>query len=257
MTRASERTKGESLVKLPQWADDTLAEATGRERRFDPVLPGSGGPAGNARLTAWSGLLLLVLLFLVELGTLLNLTALIGWHVVVGVLLVPPALLKKATTGWRIVRYYTKRPPYHRAGPPPTLLRMLGPLVVIFTLALLGSGLALIALGPDTSSTLLLTVLGKRIDAVTVHQATFVLWAAVTGLHCAGRLVPAMRIVTSPRDARSRVPGRLSRATVLTLTLLVAGVFAAVVLGASSAWVSGGLYRINHHHVAGNTVPRS
>ena len=199
-------------MKLPQWADDTLAEATGRERRFDPVLPGSGGPAGNARLTAWTGMLLLVL-FLVELATLLNLNALISWHVVVGVLLVPPALLKTATTGWRIVRYYTKRAPYHRAGPPPMLLRMLGPLVVIFTLGLLGSGLALIALGPDASRTVLLTVLGKRIDAVTVHRATFVVWAAVTGLHSVGRLVPAMRIVTASKNARDRMPGTLSRAT--------------------------------------------
>jgi hypothetical protein len=243
-------------VKLPPWADDTLAEATGRERRFDPVLPGSGGPAGNARLTAWTGLLLLVL-FLVELTTLLNLNALISWHVVVGVLLVPPALLKTATTGWRIVRHYTKRPPYQRAGPPPMLLRMLGPLVVIFTLAVLGSGLILIALGPDASRTVLLSVLGHRIDAVTVHQATFVVWAAVTGLHSVARLVPAMRIVITPKGERTRVPGRLSRATVLTLTLVVAVVSAAVLLGASGSWVSGGLNRISHHPVAGKTLPRS
>jgi len=37
---------------------DAGNEALGRTRRTDPVLPGAGG---NARLTAWTGLLLLVL----------------------------------------------------------------------------------------------------------------------------------------------------------------------------------------------------
>jgi hypothetical protein len=37
--------------------DDVIAEAVGRGRRHDPVVSPSGGPAGNARLTAWAGLL--------------------------------------------------------------------------------------------------------------------------------------------------------------------------------------------------------
>jgi hypothetical protein len=64
--------------------DDVVAEAVGRGRRHDPVLPTSGGPAGNARLTAWAGLLLLVVIC-AELVTLLDVTGLIGWHVGVGV----------------------------------------------------------------------------------------------------------------------------------------------------------------------------
>ncbi len=104
---------------------------------------GTGGPAGNARLTAWTGLVLLVLL-LAELVTLLDVRGLITWHVAVGVLLIPPALLKTGSTGWRIIRYYTGSRPYRHAGPPPLLLRVLGPLVVLFTLAVLGSGVALI-----------------------------------------------------------------------------------------------------------------
>ena len=96
-------------MALQQLTADVLAEATGRRHRSDAVVPGGGGPAGNARLTAATGLVLLVL-FLAELVTLLDVSGLIGWHVAIGVLLVPPALLKTASTGWRIVRYYGGQP---------------------------------------------------------------------------------------------------------------------------------------------------
>jgi len=119
-------------------AGDAIGQATGRAHRDDEVLPGSGGPAGNARLTAWTGLLLL-LLFGAELITLLDVRGLLSWHIAVGVLLVPPALVKTASTSWRIIRYYTGNAPYRRAGPPPLALRVLGPLVVGATLAVLAS----------------------------------------------------------------------------------------------------------------------
>ena len=47
---------------------------------FDHMLPRTGGPAGNAALTAWTGLTLLVL-SVAELLTLFNVTGLISWHV--------------------------------------------------------------------------------------------------------------------------------------------------------------------------------
>jgi hypothetical protein len=234
-------------MTVRQWTDDTLAEALGRRHRVDPVLPGGGGPAGNARLTAWTGLGLLVL-FLVELATLLNLDGLIGWHVAVGVLLVPPALLKTATTGWRIVRYYTHGPAYQAAGPPPMLLRILGPLVVLGTLAVLGTGLALIAVGPDAGRTPFLVVLGFGISALSLHQATFIVWAVVTGLHCLARLLPAVRIVAGGRDARPGVPGRVGRGVVLGLTLVVAGVAAVVLLKLSDAWLTDVAHHVGRHH---------
>lgn len=227
-------------MALQQWAEDALGEAAGQRHRRDPVVPGTGGPAGNARLTAWTGAVLLVL-FLVELVTLLDVSGLIGWHIVVGTLLVPPALLKTASTGWRIVRYYTRRVPYVVAGPPPMLLRVLGPFVVLFTLAVLGSGLALVALGPDGSRAAFLRPLGFEISALTVHQGTFIVWAVVTGLHTLGRLVPAYRIVAR----QDRVPGGLPRIGLLALALAAAGVAAALVLGLSAAWSTGNAF---HHH---------
>lgn len=217
-------------MNLRVWLDDAFAEAIGREHRRDPVLPGTGGPAGNALLTAWTGLLLLML-FVIELATLLNLRSLLNWHVVVGVLLVPPVLLKTGTTGWRIVGYYTKRAPYRSAGPPPMPLRVLGPLVVLFTLAVLGSGLTLIALGPAASRTGLLTVQGIQISTLTIHQGFALVWAAVTGLHTLGRLLPALRIVSTPLRTGTRVPGMPFRVAALIFALLVAAVAATLILG--------------------------
>jgi hypothetical protein len=160
------------------------------------------------------------------------------------VLLVPPALLKTASTGWRIARYYTGRRTYRNAGPPPLALRLLGPLVVLFTLAVLATGLALILIGPDTSRNALLTVLGQRIDAVTVHQGTFAVWVVVTGLHVLARLVPSLQLTVGRGGERRHVPGSRRRIGVLVVTVVVAAASAAVVVSASSDWRS---EQLGHH----------
>jgi hypothetical protein len=209
-----------------QTLDETVSTALGREHRSDPVLPGSGGPAGNARLAAWVGVLLLVL-FLAELVTLIDVHALISWHLAVGVVLIPPSIAKTATTGWRIARYYTGDTSYRTAGPPPLLLRVLGPLVVLATLALLGTGLALVLLGETRSKDPLLTLTGVQpgvrglervpfpVDVLFLHQASFVLWGVVTGLHVLARIVPAWRLTVARRPLR--VPGAAWRAVVVLL----------------------------------------
>lgn len=211
---------------------ETIAAALGRSHRADPVVPGTGGPAGNARLTAWTGLLLLVL-FLAELVTLLDVRGLISWHLALGVALAPPALLKTTTTGWRIVRYYTGDRPYRQAGPPPVTLRVLGPLVVGTTLALLGTGLALVLLGETASRRTLLTVLGQRIDIVTLHQASFAVWAVVTGLHVLARLLPAWQLTRRPGMP---VPGPRRRAVALLAVVVLSLGCADWVLAQSHGW---------------------
>ena len=207
----------------------------GRTRRTDPVELGAGGPAGNARLTAWTGVTLLMM-FIAELITLIDVRQLIGWHVIIGTLLVPPALLKTGTTGWRILGYYGRRQPYRDAGPPPMLLRILGPLVVASTLAVLGTGLLLILLGPDTSRRTLLDTLGQRVDWVAIHQATFAVWAVVTGLHTLARLIPAIRLTVAPAEPGQPVPGQVRRAVTLTATVTIAAVAAAMVWSAAGSW---------------------
>src|SRR6476469_7545572 len=89
----------------------------------------TGGTEGNSRLTAATAAVLLVLLAAEGL-TLLSLDSFLSWHIFIGMLLVPIVGLKVATVGYRIVRYYAGQRDYVRAGPPPTLLRMLGPIVL-------------------------------------------------------------------------------------------------------------------------------
>jgi hypothetical protein len=159
---------------------------------------------------------------------------LISWHIVIGTLLVPPALLKTASTGWRIARYYTGHRPYVEAGPPPLLLRLLGPLVIVTTLAVLGTGLALVGLGPNSRHDALLTLAGQRINALTLHQLSFILWAGATALHLLARAIPAVRLAAgSPRHP---IPGGVSRLLTLTATMAAGAVIAWVVLSVSHAW---------------------
>jgi hypothetical protein len=63
-------------------------------------------------------------------------------------LLIPPVLLKLGSTGYRFARYYSGSAPYVRKGPPHIALRVLAPGVVLTTLALFGTGVALLVGGP-------------------------------------------------------------------------------------------------------------
>jgi hypothetical protein len=218
--------------------DEVLDEALGHGHRTDPVTGRTAGPAGNAQLTAWTGLLLLGLI-VVELVTLLDVRGLLSWHVVVGVLLSAVAVLKIGSTGWRFLRYYGRNRPYVQSGPPPTLLRVLGPLVVLATIGVLASGLVLIAVGPDTGRTPLVPLLGRGIDLVSVHQALFIAFAVAGGLHLLARLVPAVTLMTGRRnDSGGRLPG-LGGRVVLLVAVVVAGALAAVlILPAAAPWRS-------------------
>ena len=154
----------------------------------------------------------------------------------------PVALVKTGSTGWRVLRYYTGQRDYVAAGPPPLLLRWLGPLVVLTTLGVLGTGLALIALGPQASHRTLFDALGQRVDATTLHQALFIGFAVAVGLHILVRLYPATVLAagrTGPAGA-SRHPGGVARLTLVAISLLVGAVTAVLVVGASGSWHAGG-----------------
>lgn len=216
---------------------ETVAAAIGRAHRVDAIEPATGGPAGNARLTAWIGLALLVL-FLVESATLISLSSLLVVHLFVGAFLVPLVLLKTATTGWRMLRYYTGSERYVASGPPPLLLRLLGPAVVVGALAVLGTGLSLVALGQSAHDELF-SVPGFRVDAVALHQAAFILWLATSSLHLLGRFVPALqlsRLVSGPESVPRTLPGTMSRLGLVGLTLAVAVATGALVLSLGGSW---------------------
>lgn len=128
-------------------------------------------PAENERLTALAGLFLFLLLA-VEGVTLLFLRTLLPVHIVVGLVLVPPVLLKLGSTGWRFAQYYYGDPEYVRSGPPRLLLRALAPLLVLSTVSVLGTGIALVLLGPHHVGPMLL-----------LHKASFVVWAPAFAVH--------------------------------------------------------------------------
>ena len=169
--------------------------------------------AGNERLTGSTAGVLLVLLA-VEGVTIVALRPLLSVHVFVGVLLIPPIALKLASTGYRFVRYYTRHPAYHRQGPPRLLLRLLAPLVVASTLALFGTGVALIVQGPRAGVILAL------------HKASFLVWFVAMTIHVLAYVlrVPAMVV------ADWRRPNTVSGSAVRRV-LLLGSVAAGVVLG--------------------------
>ena len=131
--------------------------------------PGHGAsPAGNERLTAMTGAVLLVL-FVAECLTLLNLGKLLTLHFFLGMLLLGPVGLKAGSTLWRFTRYYTGSAAYVRRGPPAPLQRVTGPFVILTTLAVLGTGVMLLVEGGGPGG-------GPWIQ---LHHMSFLLWAAV------------------------------------------------------------------------------
>ena len=63
-------------------------------------------------------------------------------------LLIGPVVLKVCSTGYRFVRYYTGAAAYRRKGPPAPLLRLLGPVVLLTSVAVIGTGVMLALTGP-------------------------------------------------------------------------------------------------------------
>jgi hypothetical protein len=153
----------------------------------------AGGSDGNEQLTVLTGIVLFVLL--AALGvTIVRIHPLIWEHLFIGLLLLGPVALKLGSTGYRFVRYYTRDPVYRRKGPPSPYLRLLGPLVVLSTVVVFASGVALLLLGPSSRSTLLL-----------VHKASFFVWLGATAVHVLGHLPEVTRALNGGREIRVAV----------------------------------------------------
>ena len=186
----------------------------------DPI---DAGVDGNSRLTSVTGLVLLVMLA-IEGYTILNVHELITLHIFLGIMLVGPVLLKMASTTYRFVRYYSGRPAYVHKGPPHIVLRILGPLVILSSLAVLGTGLSLLTVHGGDGGNLLLTA----------HKASFIAWVAVMTIHVLGHIQEAL--VLSWREARRRSTRRASRIAVLALAIAVGVGGAAVLLPHATHW---------------------
>jgi hypothetical protein len=78
----------------------------------------------------------LVVLFALEFLTLLDLRDLLSVHMIAGLILIPPVLLKLGSTGYRFARYYTRSPAYREKGPPFLPLRLMAPVLVASALTI-------------------------------------------------------------------------------------------------------------------------
>lgn len=190
----------------------------GAETEERAVAPPDSGVEANQRLTASTAVVLFVLLF-VEGVTVLRVRSLIRPHVLVGMLLVPPILVKIGSTFYRFLRYYTGAPAYRAKGPPAWVLRILGPVVVVLTVIMFGSGIALLLAPASWHASLL-----------GLHKVSFILWFLATTVHVLGHLGETVRFGL-PDWVRSRWSPPLRRATNVRRAVLLASLAVGAVLG--------------------------
>jgi hypothetical protein len=209
--------------------DTPAARPRASQRRDWRAVASTWGPPGNERLTSSIGLVLLVLLAL-ETLTLLSLHVFLPVHIFLGLLLLPAVALKLASTGWRFVRYYMRNKPYRLEGPPRLIPRLLAPLLVVSTVSLFTSGVALIVVGHGGGPLLRL------------HVISFLVWSVLMIVHLVEYVARALRVGTADWHPRSVVVAGTRGRRVAIIGALVAGVVVALATyPAQQAW-------LNHRH---------
>jgi hypothetical protein len=229
----SERSCCQIVIWL-QWSAHTAFVQFKVGRRSRVVGTRTGGELGNGRLTSAAGLLLLVLLFLEGL-TIPIIHRFLVLHIFVGFVLVPAIALKMASSGYRFAMYYLKNRRYRAVGAPLLPLRLLGPLLVTFTVVLMGSGIELVILGPGHSG------IWKR-----VHIVSFVLWFGVMTVHVLAHSWKAATVGLSeflPRRASSLtgdspVSGVITRRSLIVASIVVGIALALSLLPLDSSWAT-------------------
>lgn len=198
----------------------------------ESTAPVRDSVAGNARLTGGAAAMLLVLLA-IEGATIPLIGSLLGPHIFIGMLLIPPVLLKLGSTGYRFARYYSGNPSYLRKGPPAPLMRLLAPGVVLTTLALFGTGVALLVEGPHTGS---LTFL---------HRASFIAWFALMAVHVLGHVlhIPPLALPDWRRSGgrEAALAGSGLRVTLLATSMLAGLALALATISLAGPWLSSSL----------------
>jgi hypothetical protein len=197
---------------------DVDAKPSGTRRAF-------GGTAGNETLTSATAAVLTVLL-IAEGITILQIGGLRDEHMFIGMALIPPVLLKLGSTAYRFARYYLGTRAYREKGPPLLPLRLLAPLLVVATLIVFVTGVALLIVGHKSNLWF------------TVHKVSLIAWGVVFGVHFLAYL-PRMACSLQndwTRDGRRRVAGASARATLLVAATGGGVALAIAVLPLISAW---------------------
>jgi hypothetical protein len=121
-----------------------------------------------------TGAVLLVLLA-VEGYTILRIGRLLTLHVFLGMLLLGPVTLKAGSVLYRFARYYTGSEPYRRKGPPAPLLRVIGPINMLLTACVFGTGIMLAVTGPSNY--------GGPTGWLQLHRLSFIAWLFFMAVH--------------------------------------------------------------------------
>ncbi|HEY0934984.1 MAG TPA: hypothetical protein VGD91_14720 [Trebonia sp.] len=182
---------------------------------------------------------MLLLLLAAEGVTILRLGRLLTAHFFIGMLLLGPVALKAGSTIYRFTRYYTGSVPYRRKGPPAPLLRLLGPVVLVSTAGVFGTGIALALAGPAGQQPWLF-----------LHKGSFLVWAAAMTVHVLAYLPRLGRLLAA--DFRRRPPaggyarhtagpaavigGRAVRLSLLAAALLAGLVIALLTVHLAAPW---------------------
>jgi len=201
-------------------------------------------PAGNDRLTAAVGVLVLGPV-LVEIATvLLGVHSFMSIHVFVGLALIPAVALKLASTGWRFARFYTRNRGYVAHGPPRTAMRLLAPFFVVSTVVLFGSGVAMGLLH------------GHALEiARRLHGPASVIWLLLLGVHVLVYFTRALH--RTAEDAlptkQTPVPGKAARGYAVATVVICGLVLAGATVPAQHRWVD--LPR--HHHGSSGRLPEA
>ena len=202
---------------MSRLADQPIAEPRRRTVRIGRVEV-------NELLTSSVGALLTILL-LAEGATIINVRGLLTAHMFIGLALIPPVLLKLASTGYRFARYYTGSPAYRAKGPPLMLLRVLAPLLVASTAMIFATGVWLLLLGHRSDQALML------------HKVAFFVWSGVFGVHFLAHLPRVGRSLGAA--ARTRGAGSRATATLVAVSLGAGVALALALLSHITGWHGG------------------
>jgi hypothetical protein len=188
----------------------------------------SGGTDGNEILTSATAVVLVGLL-VAEGVTILNLRGLVTAHMFIGMALIPPVLLKLASTGYRFARYYTGARPYREKGPPLLPLRLMAPVLVATTIAVFVTGVLLLVAGHKSHTVLQL------------HKLSFIVWGVVFAVHFLAYLPQVVRSLRADWAAarREAVPGAGVRGLVVAAAVGGGAALALALLPVMGAWHGG------------------
>jgi hypothetical protein len=168
-------------------------------------------------------------LILVEFATLPDLSAAVPLHVFVGVAFIGPLTVKLSSTGYRFLRYYGGADAFVRKGPPHLALRLLAPALVLMTVLLVATGLALLVVGPADPA-----------PFEGLHNLSFVLWLPLVAVHALAHLARLPRLLAG--DWRGdRAIGRWSRLDLTVGATLFGAIAAVVAAPAADPWAAPGV----------------